>query len=232
MNFHSDASTLPSVRQARRLPAGTTLPSRAGEPGAAEEGPGLHTPRGGRGSGSGSGTGTGSGSGSGAERGASGAAAPFQPPEGGFGWVVVFAAAWCNGSIFGIHNSFGILYMMLQSDLGEGEKDPALEFKTGTGSPVPSRSGQGGKRGSGWPPGASQKRSWQPSRGGGGRGTTEPGGRLGRLSLPEHSEEAAGLEAPARMRRSAMAPCPLHPCSRGYIYRRRHHVFLSSCVLN
>lgn len=50
MNFHSDASTLPSVRQARRLPAGTTLPSRAGEPGAAEEGPGLHTPRGGSGS--------------------------------------------------------------------------------------------------------------------------------------------------------------------------------------
>ncbi|OPJ89755.1 monocarboxylate transporter 8 [Patagioenas fasciata monilis] len=52
------------------------------------------------------------------------------PPEGGFGWVVVFAAAWCNGSIFGIHNSFGIIYMMLQSDLGDGEKDPALEFKT------------------------------------------------------------------------------------------------------
>lgn len=50
MNFQSDASTLPSVRQARRLPAGTTLPSRAGEPGAAEEGPGLHTPRGGSGS--------------------------------------------------------------------------------------------------------------------------------------------------------------------------------------
>ncbi|XP_072191657.1 monocarboxylate transporter 8 [Excalfactoria chinensis] len=66
----------------------------------------------------------------GAERGPSGAAAPFQPPEGGFGWVVVFAAAWCNGSIFGIHNSFGIIYTMLQSDLGEGEKDPTLEFKT------------------------------------------------------------------------------------------------------
>lgn len=77
------------------------------------------------------------GAGSGAERGPSGAAAPFQPPEGGFGWVVVFAAAWCNGSIFGIHNSFGILYMMLQSDLGEGKKDPALEFKTGTGLPSP-----------------------------------------------------------------------------------------------
>lgn len=74
----------------------------------------------------------------GAERGPSGAAAPFQPPEGGFGWVVVFAAAWCNGSIFGIHNSFGIIYTMLQSDLGEDEKDPTLEFKTGTGPLRPS----------------------------------------------------------------------------------------------
>ncbi|XP_032928205.1 monocarboxylate transporter 8 [Catharus ustulatus] len=78
----------------------------------------------------GAGDGAGAGAGAAAERGQSGVAAPFQPPEGGFGWVVVFAAAWCNGSIFGIHNSFGILYMMLQSDLGEGEKDPALEFKT------------------------------------------------------------------------------------------------------
>ncbi|XP_017695746.1 PREDICTED: monocarboxylate transporter 10-like [Lepidothrix coronata] len=77
---------------------------------------------------------TGTGTGTGTERGPSGAAAPFQPREGGFGWVVVFAAAWCNGSIFGINNSFGILYMMLQSDLGEGEKDPALEFKTGPSS--------------------------------------------------------------------------------------------------
>uniref|UniRef100_A0A8C3C2D5 Monocarboxylate transporter 10 n=1 Tax=Cairina moschata TaxID=8855 RepID=A0A8C3C2D5_CAIMO len=93
----------------------------------------------GTGNGTGSGTGTGEGNGTGNRTGngngngngaGSGAAAPFQPPEGGFGWVVVFAAAWCNGSIFGIHNSFGIIYTMLQSDLGEGENDPALEFKT------------------------------------------------------------------------------------------------------
>ncbi|XP_065545611.1 monocarboxylate transporter 8 [Lathamus discolor] len=82
------------------------------------------------GTGAGTGTSTGTGAETGTEQEPSGAAAPFQPPEGGFGWVVVFAAAWCNGSIFGIHNSFGILYMMLQSDLGEGNKDPALEFKT------------------------------------------------------------------------------------------------------
>ncbi|XP_008324907.1 monocarboxylate transporter 8 [Cynoglossus semilaevis] len=37
----------------------------------------------------------------------------FVPPEGGFGWVVVLAATWCNGSIFGIQNSFGILHTKL-----------------------------------------------------------------------------------------------------------------------
>ncbi|KAL0973847.1 hypothetical protein UPYG_G00211990 [Umbra pygmaea] len=40
----------------------------------------------------------------------------FIPPEGGFGWLVVFAATWCNGSIFGIQNSFGILHTMLADD--------------------------------------------------------------------------------------------------------------------
>ncbi|XP_010892676.1 monocarboxylate transporter 8 isoform X2 [Esox lucius] len=47
----------------------------------------------------------------------------FVPPEGGFGWLVVFAATWCNGSIFGIQNSFGILHMMLA-------KDHSSQFKT------------------------------------------------------------------------------------------------------
>ncbi|XP_074864345.1 monocarboxylate transporter 8 [Carettochelys insculpta] len=66
-----------------------------------------------------------------AARGLQGAGPNFQPPEGGFGWIVVFAATWCNGSIFGIHNSFGILYVMLQSELGGGgEEDRTLEFKT------------------------------------------------------------------------------------------------------
>ncbi|CAI5793893.1 monocarboxylate transporter 8 [Podarcis lilfordi] len=56
------------------------------------------------------------------------AAQGFTPPEGGFGWVVVLAATWCNGSIFGIHNSFGMLYVLLQDD-GAAE-DPSLKFKT------------------------------------------------------------------------------------------------------
>ncbi|XP_067853293.1 monocarboxylate transporter 8-like [Heptranchias perlo] len=60
---------------------------------------------------------------------APGAQPGFQVPEGGFGWVVVFAATWCNGSIFGIQNSFGILYVMLLKEL-EDRKDPSIQFKT------------------------------------------------------------------------------------------------------
>ncbi|XP_030065673.1 monocarboxylate transporter 8 [Microcaecilia unicolor] len=69
------------------------------------------------------------------DRDLAGPGAAFQPPEGGFGWIVVFAATWCNGSIFGIQNSIGIVYDLLQKDQ-QGEPDPtrapdpALEFKT------------------------------------------------------------------------------------------------------
>lgn len=52
--------------------------------------------------------------------------AGFVPPEGGWGWLVVFAATWCNGSIFGIQNSFGILHMMLVE-----EYDKTSQFKVG-----------------------------------------------------------------------------------------------------
>ncbi|XP_062998157.1 monocarboxylate transporter 8 [Elgaria multicarinata webbii] len=67
----------------------------------------------------------------GAAGGPPGPAAPgFTPPDGGFGWVVVLAATWCNGSIFGIHNSFGMLYELLQNDVGDPETDPTLKYKT------------------------------------------------------------------------------------------------------
>ncbi|XP_019343482.2 monocarboxylate transporter 8 [Alligator mississippiensis] len=66
----------------------------------------------------------------GAGAGAGDASAAFRPPEGGFGWVVVLAATWCSGAIFGIQNSFGILYVMLQADLPPARRDPSLEFKT------------------------------------------------------------------------------------------------------
>ncbi|XP_055744369.1 monocarboxylate transporter 8-like [Salvelinus fontinalis] len=52
----------------------------------------------------------------------------FIPPEGGVGWLVVFAATWCNGSIFGIQNSFGILHMMLVEDHAD-PNDKTSQFK-------------------------------------------------------------------------------------------------------
>ncbi|KAM9849688.1 monocarboxylate transporter 8 [Aulostomus maculatus] len=52
----------------------------------------------------------------------------FVPPEGGYGWLVVFAATWCNGSIFGIQNSFGILHTMLAKEHAE-PNDKASQFK-------------------------------------------------------------------------------------------------------
>uniref|UniRef100_A0A1A8PY99 Monocarboxylate transporter 10 n=2 Tax=Nothobranchius rachovii TaxID=451742 RepID=A0A1A8PY99_9TELE len=51
-----------------------------------------------------------------AEAGIHGHGPGFVPPEGGWGWLVVFAATWCNGSIFGIQNSFGILHVMLEKE--------------------------------------------------------------------------------------------------------------------
>ncbi|KAF7667636.1 hypothetical protein LDENG_00054690 [Lucifuga dentata] len=54
--------------------------------------------------------------------------AGFVPPEGGFGWLVVFAATWCNGSIFGIQNSFGILHMMLVKEHADPD-DQTSQFK-------------------------------------------------------------------------------------------------------
>lgn len=54
----------------------------------------------------------------------------YQVADGGFGWVVVFAVTWCNGSIFGIQNSFGILFLMLLREM-EDQRDPSLRFKTG-----------------------------------------------------------------------------------------------------
>lgn len=56
--------------------------------------------------------------------------AGFVPPEGGFGWLVVFAATWCNGSIFGIQNSFGILHSMLVKEHANPE-DKTSQFKVG-----------------------------------------------------------------------------------------------------
>ncbi|XP_078398734.1 monocarboxylate transporter 10 [Cetorhinus maximus] len=51
------------------------------------------------------------------------------PPEGGWGWVVMFASMWCNGSVFGIQNAFGLLYLSLLENFGD-PGDKHLRFKT------------------------------------------------------------------------------------------------------
>ncbi|XP_034756880.1 monocarboxylate transporter 10 [Etheostoma cragini] len=53
----------------------------------------------------------------------------FVHPEGGWGWMVMLAAMWCNGSVFGIQNAFGILFLSLLREFGS-EDDEDLRFKT------------------------------------------------------------------------------------------------------
>lgn len=62
----------------------------------------------------------------------SGEPAEFEPPEGGWGWVVMLASMWCNGSVFGIQNAFGIMFVALLKEFGSGnDADDDLRFKTG-----------------------------------------------------------------------------------------------------
>ncbi|XP_038152414.1 monocarboxylate transporter 10 [Cyprinodon tularosa] len=56
-------------------------------------------------------------------------AAEFVHPEGGWGWVVMLASMWCNGSVFGIQNSFGVLFISLLQEFGS-EEDKDLRFRT------------------------------------------------------------------------------------------------------
>ncbi|XP_023203349.1 monocarboxylate transporter 10 [Xiphophorus maculatus] len=53
----------------------------------------------------------------------------FVHPEGGWGWVVMLASMWCNGSVFGIQNSFGLLFLSMLREFGS-EHDPDLRFRT------------------------------------------------------------------------------------------------------
>ncbi|XP_070705220.1 monocarboxylate transporter 10 [Pempheris klunzingeri] len=53
----------------------------------------------------------------------------FVHPEGGWGWLVMLAAMWCNGSVFGIQNAFGILFLSLLREFGS-EHDEDLRFRT------------------------------------------------------------------------------------------------------
>ncbi|XP_062980851.1 monocarboxylate transporter 10 [Elgaria multicarinata webbii] len=55
--------------------------------------------------------------------------AAFEPPEGGWGWLVMLASMWCNGAVFGIQNSCGLLFKSMLKEFGD-PKDPQLMFRT------------------------------------------------------------------------------------------------------
>uniref|UniRef100_A0A8C3FLA9 Solute carrier family 16 member 10 n=1 Tax=Chrysemys picta bellii TaxID=8478 RepID=A0A8C3FLA9_CHRPI len=52
-----------------------------------------------------------------------------EAPEGGWGWVVMLAAMWCNGAVFGIQNSCGVLFVSMLREFGS-QDDKQLVFKT------------------------------------------------------------------------------------------------------
>lgn len=54
----------------------------------------------------------------------------FVHPEGGWGWVVMLASMWCNGSVFGIQNAFGLLFLYILREFGS-ETDEDLRFRAG-----------------------------------------------------------------------------------------------------
>ena len=53
----------------------------------------------------------------------------FNPPDGGWGWVVCIAAFWTNGTVFGILNTFGILYVNMLQKFDNGNDSSNLAFK-------------------------------------------------------------------------------------------------------
>ncbi|XP_053368142.1 monocarboxylate transporter 10-like [Clarias gariepinus] len=53
----------------------------------------------------------------------------FEYLEGGWGWVVMLSSMWCIGSVFGIQNTFGILFVSLLKEFGS-ETDEDLRFRT------------------------------------------------------------------------------------------------------
>lgn len=49
----------------------------------------------------------------------------FSPPDGGFGWIVVFASFMCNVIVDGIIFSFGILLPKISSEFDESKATTA-----------------------------------------------------------------------------------------------------------
>ncbi|XP_045197164.2 monocarboxylate transporter 10-like isoform X2 [Mercenaria mercenaria] len=54
--------------------------------------------------------------------------APFTPPDGGWGWIVCLTSLWANGTVFGIINTFGIVYVQMRDHYSEN--DPEVSLKT------------------------------------------------------------------------------------------------------
>ncbi|XP_051020442.1 monocarboxylate transporter 10 isoform X2 [Acomys russatus] len=54
---------------------------------------------------------------------------PPVPPDGGWGWLVMLAAMWCNGSVFGIQNAYGVLFVSMLDTFG-AKDDENMAFKT------------------------------------------------------------------------------------------------------
>ncbi|XP_048348627.1 monocarboxylate transporter 10 [Sphaerodactylus townsendi] len=55
--------------------------------------------------------------------------AESSPPEGGWGWLVMVASMWCNGAVFGIQNSCGVLFKSMLAEFGDPD-DKQLIFRT------------------------------------------------------------------------------------------------------
>lgn len=53
----------------------------------------------------------------------------FTPPDGGWGWLVCIVSFWTNGTLFGVLNTFGLLFVKLVDEFGD-EGDDSIAFKT------------------------------------------------------------------------------------------------------
>ncbi|XP_060607305.1 monocarboxylate transporter 10-like [Ruditapes philippinarum] len=52
----------------------------------------------------------------------------FVPPDGGWGWIVCLTSLWANGTVFGIINTFGIVYVQMRDHYSKD--DPEVSLKT------------------------------------------------------------------------------------------------------
>merc|ERR1711978_590945 len=50
----------------------------------------------------------------------------FTPPEGGWGWLVCFTSFFTNGTIFGILNTFGILFEKIEEEYNQPASKTAM----------------------------------------------------------------------------------------------------------